>query len=61
MEKYADPREVEFVGNPRGSAHPEGQTNTVHVDDETGAADVHRDTRAVGPMSYGTDFGRFNH
>ena len=41
--------------------HLQGQTNTVHVDDETGAADVHRDTRAVGPMSYGTDFGRFNH
>ena len=53
---WEDPRRI-IARHP----HFEGQTNTVHVDDETGAADVHRDTRAVGPMSYGTDFGRFNH
>ena len=41
--------------------HHHGRADTVHVDDETGDADVKKTSRTVGPMSYGTDFGRFGH
>ena len=39
-----------------------GATSTVHVDDETGHAEVRTDTRTVGPLaSYDSGFGRFGH
>ena len=58
-----NPDDPEGKLSPIKPTHPhlQGQTNTVHVDDETGHADVKSDSRTVGPMSYGTDFGRFSH